>query len=162
MRHDLLCSSHDHERSTSKFDLRSGYGNDLSRSCCISVHASRQGKQIGDLPHVSISFLSKVMDRKLTLLWHLVTSSGQNTFLPITFDRKEIKTWGGSQFVCLDETHRLISDMQHDLLRSFPWSDMRSNFEVELLRSRDDQNRSCRICVDASWWDRLSYTIPTS
>ena len=54
------------------------------------------------------------------------------------------------------------TDMQHDLLRSFPWPDLRSNFEVELSGSRDDQNRACRICVDASWWDRLCYTIPTS
>ena len=31
-------------------DLTSGHGNDLSRSCCIPVHASRQGKQIGTFP----------------------------------------------------------------------------------------------------------------
>ena len=108
MRHDLFWSSRDHERSTSKFDLRSVHRNDLSRSCCISVNASRQDKQFGTCSHVSISFLSKVMDRKRTLLWHIVTSSGHNTFLSINFDRKEIETWGRSQFVCLDETHGLI------------------------------------------------------
>ena len=63
--------------------------------------------------HVSISFLSKVMDRKRTLLWHIVTSSGQNTFLPITIDRKEIETRRRSQFVCLDETHGLICNMTY-------------------------------------------------
>ena len=70
-------------------------------------------KTVWHIPHVSISFLSKVMDRKPTLLWHIVTSSGQNTFLPITFDRKEIETWGRSQFVGLDETHVLICNMTY-------------------------------------------------
>ena len=113
MRHDLLWSSRDHERSTSKFDLRSGHGNDLSRSCCISVNAPRQDKQFGTFPMSLSLFLSKVMYRKRTLLWHIVTSSGQNTFLPITIDRKEIETWRRSQFVCLDETHWLICNMTY-------------------------------------------------
>ena len=80
----------------------------LHISQCVS---SRQ--TVWHLPHVSISFLSKVMDRKRTLLWHIVTSSGQNTFLPITIDRKEIETWRRSQFVCLDETHWLICNMTY-------------------------------------------------
>ena len=80
----------------------------LHISQCVS---SRQ--TVWHLPHVSISFLSKVMDRKRTLLWHIVTSSGQNTFLPITIDRKEIETWRRSQFVCLDETHGLICNMTY-------------------------------------------------
>ena len=80
----------------------------LHISQCVS---SRQ--TVWHLPHVSISFLSKVMDRKRTLLWHIVTSSGQNTFLPITIDRKEIEAWRRSQFVCLDETHGLICNMTY-------------------------------------------------
>ena len=88
----------------------------LHISRCVS---SRQ--TVWHLPHVSTSFLSKVMDRKRTLLWHIVTSSGQNTFLPITFDRKEIETWGRSQFACLDETHGLICNMTYlgHLLRTY-------------------------------------------
>ena len=70
-------------------------------------------KTVWHLPHVSISFLSKVMDRKCTLLWHIMTSSGQYTFLPTKFDRKEIETWGRSQFVCLDETHWLVCNMTY-------------------------------------------------
>ena len=58
-------------------------------------------------------FLSKVMDRKRTLLWHVVTSSDHYTFLPITFDRKEIETRGKCQSVCLDETHWLICNMTY-------------------------------------------------
>ena len=61
-----------------------------------------------------------------------------------------------------DSDPRPCTGIRHFLLRSFPWPDLRSNFEVDLSWSRDDQNRSCRICVDASWWDRLFYTIPTS
>ena len=80
----------------------------LHISQCVS---SRQ--TVWHLPHVSISFLSKVMYRKRTLLWHIVTSSGQNTFLPITIDRKEIETWIRSQFVCLDKTHGLICNMTY-------------------------------------------------
>ena len=34
-------------------------------------------------------------------------------FLSITFDRKEIETWGRCQFVCLDETHGLICNMTY-------------------------------------------------
>ena len=33
--------------------------------------------------------------------------------LLITFDRKELETWGRSQFVCLDETHALICNMTY-------------------------------------------------
>ena len=75
---------------------------------CVS---SRQ--TVWHLPHVSISFLSKVMERKSTLLWHVMTSSGHYTFLPITFDRKELETWGMCQSVCLDETHWLICNMAY-------------------------------------------------
>ena len=34
-------------------------------------------------------------------------------FLSITFDRKEIETWGRCQTVCLDETHRQICNMTY-------------------------------------------------
>ena len=77
-------------------------------SQCVS---SRQ--TVWHLPHVSISFLSKVMDRKRTLLWHVLTSSGHYTFLPITLDRKELETWEKCQSVFLDETHWLICNMTY-------------------------------------------------
>ena len=80
----------------------------LHISQCVS---SRQ--TVWHLPHVSISFLSKVMDRKRTLLWHVMTSSGHYTFLPITFDRKELEAWGKCQSVCLDEMHWLICNMTY-------------------------------------------------
>ena len=35
------------------------------------------------------------------------------SFLSITFDRKEIETWGRCQTVCLDETHWLICNMTY-------------------------------------------------
>ena len=89
MRHDLFWSSRDHERSTSKFDLRSYHGNDQVGH--VAYQSMRLVKANSLAPsHVSISFLSNVMDRKRTLLWHVMTSSGHYTFLPITFDRKEL------------------------------------------------------------------------
>ena len=92
----------------------------LHISQCVS---SRQ--TVWHLPHVSISFLSKVMDRKHTLLWHIVTSSGQNTFLTITFDRKGIETWGRCQFVCLDETHGRICNITClGYFRDLTWGQM--------------------------------------
>ena len=156
MRHDLFWSSRDHERSTSKFDLGSYHGNDLSRSCCISVNASRQGKQFGTFPT------------------YIIGHYGQKTYIIMTrygvirplyvfahnFWYKIVRDMGKVP-ICLPWRDAL-TDMQHDLLKSFPWPDLRSNFEVNLSWSRDDQNMSCRICVDASWWERLSYTIPTS
>ena len=47
------------------------------------------------------------------LLWHVMTSSGHYTFLPITFDRKELDTLGKCQSICLDETHWLICNMTY-------------------------------------------------
>ena len=44
-----------------------------------------------------------------------MTSSGHGTFLPITFDRKEIETWERCQSVRFNQD---ASDMHHDLLRS--------------------------------------------
>ena len=76
-------------------------------------HSRTNRPKIYNLSHVSISFLSKVMDRKRRLLWHVMTSSGHYTFLPITFDRKELETWGKCQSVCLDETHWLICNMTY-------------------------------------------------
>ena len=111
MRHDLFWSSRDHERSTSKFDLRSGHGNDLSRSCCISVNASRQDKQFRTFPMSLSLFYQKLWTENVhyydTLWRHQARIC---TFLPITFDRKEIETWGRSQFVSFSRIiHRLQS-----------------------------------------------------
>ena len=119
----------------------------LHISPCVS---SRQTNW--DLPHVSISFLSKVMGKSYTIptyfdlmtshcvinffeirrkifeIWSNVTTRhfwskiGQTSrvcgrrsvrFLSITFDRKEIETWGRCQTVCLDETHWLICNMTY-------------------------------------------------
>ena len=111
MRHGLFWSSRDLESSTSKFDLTSGHRNDLSRPCCISVHGSRQGKQIGTFTHVSISFLSKVMGKNVFWPDDVTMCHNDVHFLSITFDRKEIDTWGRCQIVCLVETHWLICNM---------------------------------------------------
>ena len=46
-----------------------------------------------------------------------MTSSGHQRFLPITFDRFELVTWGWCQSVRLVKAHH-ATDMQHDLLRS--------------------------------------------
>ena len=135
MRHDLYWSSRDHERSTSKFDLRSRHGNDLSRSCCISVNASRQGEQIGTLPHVSISFLSKVMGKNVYWPDDVIMCHNNVRILSITFDRKEIETWGRCQTVCHDETHWLICNMTYwDHFRDLTWGQVsKFNFRGHVM-----------------------------
>ena len=42
-----------------------------------------------------------------------MTSSGHFTFLPITFDRKEIETWERCQSVHLTKTDQLICNMTY-------------------------------------------------
>ena len=44
-----------------------------------------------------------------------MTSSGRQRFLPITFDRNELETWGWCQ---CSSRQGASTDMQHDLLRS--------------------------------------------
>ena len=56
-------------------------------------------------------------------------------FLPITFDRNELETWGWCHSVCLVKAHRLpcnISYLGHTV--TLTWSDLRSNFKINLSR----------------------------
>ena len=60
-----------------------------------------------------------------------MTSYGQYTFPPITFDWNEIETWGRCQSVRLVKTHLLICNLTH-LGRSVTLTlgDLRSNYQV--------------------------------
>ena len=67
-----------------------------------------------------------------------MTSSGHFTFLPITFDRKEIETWERCQCVRLTKTDQLICNMTclgH--LLTLTLGDPTSNLQIDLLRSKN-------------------------
>ena len=80
----------------------------LHISPCVS---SRQTNW--DLLHVSISFLSIVMGKNVFWPDDVTMCHSNVRFLSITFDRKEIETWGRCQTVCLDETYWLICNMTY-------------------------------------------------
>ena len=62
-----------------------------------------------------------------------MTSSGHFTFLPITFDRKEIETWGRCQSVRLTKTDHLICNMTYlGHLLTLTLGDLRSNLQIDL------------------------------
>ena len=49
------------------------------------------------------------------VIWgHIMTSSGRQSFLPITFDRNELETWGWCHSVRIVKAHRLTCNM-------WPW-----------------------------------------
>ena len=50
-------------------------------------------------------------------------------FLPITFDRNELETWGWCHNVRLVKAHRLTCNVTYLTLR-----DLRSNFKIDLSR----------------------------
>ena len=90
-----------------------------------------------------------------------MTSSGHRTFLPITFDRKEIETWERLQRVRLIKTHHLICNMTylgHSVILTS--GDLGSNLQIDLSRWT---SRS----VDPAWQDEhngvkiipLSYVV---
>ena len=67
-------------------------------------------------------------------------------FLPITFDRNELKTWGWCHSVCIVKAHRLICNMTylcHTV--TLTWSDQRSIFfkiDISMIK---------RIWIDSAW-----------
>ena len=66
-----------------------------------------------------------------------MTYSGHCTFLPITFDRKEIEAWERYQSVRLIKTHQLICNMTYlGHVVTLTLSDPRSNLSIDLLRSK--------------------------
>ena len=66
-----------------------------------------------------------------------MTSSGHFTFLPITFDRKEIEAWERCQSVRLIKTHQLICNMTYlSQFVTLTLGDLRLNLQIDLLRSK--------------------------
>ena len=66
-----------------------------------------------------------------------MTSSGHFTFLPITFDRKEVETWERCQSFRLTKTDQLICNMTYlGRLLTLTLGDPRSNLQIALLRSK--------------------------
>ena len=64
-----------------------------------------------------------------------MTSSGRQSFLPITFERNELETWGWCLSVRLVKAHRLTCNMTylcHTV--TLTWRDLRSNFKIDLSR----------------------------
>ena len=56
-------------------------------------------------------------------------------FLPITFDRNELETWGWCHSVCLVKAHRLICNMTYlGHTVTLTWRDLRSKFKMDLPR----------------------------
>ena len=64
-----------------------------------------------------------------------MTSSGRQSFLPITFDRNELETWGWCHSVRLVKPHRLTCNMTYlGHTVTLTWRDLRSNFKIDLSR----------------------------
>ena len=62
-----------------------------------------------------------------------MTSSGRQRFLPITFDRNELETWGWSHSVRLVKAHPLICSMTYlGRTVTLTWRDLRSYFKIDL------------------------------
>ena len=56
-------------------------------------------------------------------------------FLPITFDKNELDTWGWCHSVCLVKAHRLACNMTYlGHTVTFTWRDLISNFKIDLSR----------------------------
>ena len=70
------------------------------------------------------------------VIWgHIMTSSGRQRFLPITFDRNELETWGWCHSVRLVKAHRLTCNMTYlGHTVTLTWRDLRSNFKLDLSR----------------------------
>ena len=135
-------------------DLRSGQFWDLTLAmgkCSYAVFfESTNGKvlfisrysYIGPLSMTCIQFWPNDPSfRSFEVIW------GHIRFLPLTFDRIEIMRWGWSQYVSIEQTHRLICNITY-----FPRHvtsnelDLRSNSDVDLLRP---------VCIyfDVSRWE---------
>ena len=64
-----------------------------------------------------------------------MTSSGRRKFLPITFDRNELETWGWCHSVRLVKAHRLICNVTYlGHTVTLTWRELRSNFKIDLPR----------------------------
>ena len=64
-----------------------------------------------------------------------MTSSGRKYFLPISFDRNELETWGWCHIVRLVKVHRLTCNMTYlGHTVSLTWRDLSSNFKIDLSR----------------------------
>ena len=62
-----------------------------------------------------------------------MTSSSAVRFLPITFDRDELETWGWCHSVRLVKSHRLTCNMTYlGHTVTLTWRDLRSNFKIDL------------------------------
>ena len=80
------------------------------------------------------------------VIWgHIMTSSGRQRFLPITFDRNELETWGWCHRVRLVKTHWLTCNMTYlgDTV-TLTCRDLRSNFKTDLSRTKN-------IWMDPAW-----------
>ena len=59
-------------------------------------------------------------------------------FLPITFDRNELETWGWCHSVRLVKAHRLICNMTYlGHTVTLTWRDLRSHFKIDLSRIKN-------------------------
>ena len=66
---------------------------------------------------------------------HYDVIGSRYVFLPITFDRNELETWGWRHSVRLVKVHRLICNMTYlGYTVTLIWRDLRSNFKIGLSR----------------------------
>ena len=64
-------------------------------------------------------------------------TSGHRTFLPVTFDRKEIETWERCQSVRVMKMHHLIYNMTYlGHFVTLTSGDLGSNLQINLWRSK--------------------------
>ena len=68
----------------------------------------------------------------------MTSSVFDKVFLPITFDRNVLETWGWCHSVRLVKGHRLTCNMTYlgDNV-TLTWRDLRSNFKIDLSRSKN-------------------------
>ena len=63
---------------------------------------------------------------------HIMTSRDKYAFLPTSFDRIEIETWGRHQWVCYGHAHHMICNIVYlDHFMTFTWGKVQPNSIVD-------------------------------
>ena len=111
--------------------------------CIRSAQITQNHNQIGYAWYPRRTVASFPVERSSGVtLWHHRVAV---RFLPITFDRNELETWGWCHSVRLVKTHRLTCNMTYlGHTVTLTWRDLRSNLKIDLSRIKS-------IWIDPAW-----------
>ena len=111
--------------------------------CMRSAQLTQNHNQTGFAwyPRRAVAAFPVERSSEVTLWRHRVAVR----FLPITFDRNELETWGWCHSVSVVKAHRLICNMTYlSHTVTLTWRDLRSNFKNDLSRIKS-------IWIDPAW-----------